>query len=222
MKSKILIIAPHADDEILGAGGTLLKLRDRGCSINWLLVTSPDKKLNWSNKQINKRNEEINEISKRVGFDNVYKLNFPSSSLDTIPFGEIVNSLNKIISELQPNELFIPHYSDVHTDHEVVYKASISSSKSFRHPYIKRIIMYETLSETEFGLDISKTFRPNLFVDIASYIDKKIDLIKIYSTEIGEFPFPRSLESIYSLSKYRGSSSGFFAAEAFEILKSRE
>ena len=82
--------------------------------------------------------------------------------------------------------------------------------------------MDETLSETEFGLDKKKTFSPNLFVDISSYLDKKIDLIKVYSSEIGDFPFPRSLESIYSLSKYRGSSSGFFAAEAFEILKSRE
>jgi LmbE family N-acetylglucosaminyl deacetylase len=222
MKSKVLVIAPHADDEVLGVGGTLLKLKEIGSSINWLLVTSPNKNLNWNIDQLNKRKDEINEISKRIGFDNVYKLKLPSSSLDTIPFGQVVKDINEVIKDLKPNEIFIPHNADVHTDHGIVHKASISSSKSFRHPYIKRILVYETLSETEFGLDRSNPFHPNLFVDISNYLDKKIELMKIYSSEISDFPFPRSIDSIISLAKFRGSTAAYKAAEAFQILKSKE
>lgn len=222
MTSKILIIAPHADDEILGAGGTLLKLKDDGANLNWLLVTTPSKNLNWSNQQLIKRESQIEEISKTLGFENFFKLNLPSTTLDRIAFGEIVLAISEVIDKLKPNQLFIPHNGDVHSDHNIVYKAAISSSKSFRHPYIQRILVYETLSETEYGLDRSKVFCPNLFVDISNYLEKKIELMKIYESEISDFPFPRSVDSIYALAKFRGSTAGYNAAEAFQILKSKE
>ena len=222
MRPKVLIIAPHADDEVLGAGGTLLKLRENGFSINWLLVTAPNKNLNWNKEQYDNRKNQIDKVANIIGFDNVYKLNLPSSSLDNIPFGEVVNSISEVINDLKPNEIFIPHKGDIHTDHGIVHKASVSSSKSFRHPYINRILVYETLSETEFGLDRSNPFNPNLFVDISNFLEKKIELMKIYSAEISDFPFPRSIKSIDALAKFRGSTASYNAAEAFEILKSKE
>ena len=80
---------------------------------------------------------------------------------------------------------------------------------------------YETPSETEFGLSYEKFFRPNVYVDISKYLNKKTEIMKIYSSEIGDFPFPRSIEAIKSLAKWRGANSGFAAAEAFDLLLER-
>tara|TARA_B100001989_G_C24481985_1_gene434922 strand:+ start:273 stop:935 length:663 start_codon:yes stop_codon:yes gene_type:complete len=219
---KTLIIAPHPDDEVLGVGGTLLKRKFQGHKLAWVIITKPSEIINWSSSQISKRESEIKEISKKIGFDKVYQLGFPAASLthETIP--SLINSINNCIQEFLPDEIFLPHAGDVHSDHQIVHKAVVSSTKSFRNSNLKKLIVYETLSETEYGLDKSKVFFPNLFVDISDFLDKKISLMKIYSSELGEFPFPRSVESISSLAKYRGSSCNCLAAEAFEIIKQIE
>ena len=130
-----------------------------------------------------------------------------------------MGSRKHLLSNPRTFQIFIPHAGDVHSDHGIVNRAVISSSKSFRHPYVQRLITYETISETEYGLDKAKIFSPNLFVDITKYIDQKLQALEIYKNEIGEFPFPRSKEALLSLAKYRGATSGVKFAEAFEILK---
>lgn len=219
---KTLVIAPHPDDEILGVGGTLLKRKSQGHQLAWVIVTKPSKILNWSSIQISNRQSQIKEISKQIGFDEVYQLDFPAAGLnqETIPF--LIKSINKSINHFCPDEIFFPHIGDVHSDHQIIHRAVISATKSFRNPYLKRLIVYETLSETEYGLDKSKVFFPNLYIDISNFLIKKINLMKIYNSEIEKFPFPRSEECIKSLAKYRGSSCNSLAAEAFEILKQIE
>ena len=117
------------------------------------------------------------------------------------------------------NGIFFPHLGDLHSDHEIVQKSAISSSKSFRNKNIKRILAYETITETEYGLDRSKIISPNLFVDISEWISRKIELCNIYKSEINNFPFPRSETALLSLARFRCSSCNYAAAEAFEILK---
>ena len=219
---KILIVAPHPDDEILGVGGTILKRKFQGYKIGWLIITRPGSNLGWDNNRINQRNLEIKKIKELMGFDEVFKLQYESGSLDLVPLGNLINSISDIITRFKPEEVFLPHGGDVHSDHVIVNKAVISSSKSFRQPFIKRLISYETISETEFGLDRSRMFSPNLYIDITKFINQKIEALEIYKNEIGEFPFPRSKEALISLAKYRGTSSGMNYAEAFEILKSIE
>ena len=219
---KTLVVAPHPDDEILGVGGTLLKRKSQGYSLGWLIVTKPSEILEWSDNQKQIREKQINEIKNKVGFDKLYQLDFYAAKLnqDSLPY--LINSISKIIKDFSPEEIFFPHIGDVHTDHEIVHKAVVSSSKSFRNQSLKRLIVYETLSETEFGLEKTKAFFPNLYVDISLYLNQKIKLLNIYSSEIGKFPFPRSDESIKALAMYRGSSSNCLAAEAFQILKQIE
>ena len=219
---KTLVIAPHPDDEILGVGGTLLKKKSLGHQLAWVIVTKPSKLLNWSKKQILTRKAQIKEITNKIGFDRVYELDYPAATLTQNSFPSLINSLNETIKDFSPNEIFLPHLGDVHSDHQIIHKAVISATKSFRNYHLKRLIVYETLSETEFGLDKSKVFFPNLYIDISKFLDQKINLIKIYSSEIEDFPFPRSAESIISLAKFRGSSCNCLAAEAFEILKQIE
>ena len=116
----------------------------------------------------------------------------------------------------------MPFAYDVHTDHQVIAKAVASTLKWFRYPYIKKVMMYETPSETEFNFTEDRAFRPNVFVDISQHLDDKIDAMRMYHSEMGEFPFPRSEKTMRSLAALRGSQSGFEAAEAFELVYERK
>jgi LmbE family N-acetylglucosaminyl deacetylase len=119
----------------------------------------------------------------------------------------------------EPEEVFVPHPSDVHTDHRIVFDAVASCTKWFRYPSVKRVLAYETLSETDFGLGTNQAFRPNVFVNIEPYLAEKLQAMDIYVSELGVFPFPRSHEAIRALATLRGAASGFRAAEAFELLR---
>ena len=114
----------------------------------------------------------------------------------------------------------LPFKEDVHTDHKKLFEASYSCTKSFRHSFIKKIYMMETLSETDFAPSIKKeSFTPNTFIDISRYMKKKIQIMKVYKSEIKKHPFPRSERSIRALATFRGSSSGCKFAESFMLLK---
>jgi LmbE family N-acetylglucosaminyl deacetylase len=134
---------------------------------------------------------------------------------------ELVGAISAVFASFQPNEVFVPHCGDVHSDHQVVFKAVTSSSKWFRNPSINRILAYETPSETDFGLNPNESFSPNVFIDISPYLKQKIDAMRIYESELGQHPFPRSEESIRALATIRGASSGFEFAEAFQLLRER-
>ena len=216
-----LVVSPHPDDEVLGVGGTLLRRKNEGHSLGWLIVTSIDARGGWSDEQISIRKIEVQRISQLFSFAEVFELGIPTTQLDVIPMKELVGAISKVFESFQPNEVFVPHWGDVHSDHQVVFRAVASSSKWFRNPSINRILAYETPSETEFGLKPNESFIPNVFIDISLYLNKKIDALRIYESELGQHPFPRSEESIRALATIRGASSGFDFAEAFQLLRER-
>jgi LmbE family N-acetylglucosaminyl deacetylase len=218
---KSLVIAPHPDDEILGMGGTLFRKKKEGGTLAWLIMTEMKIEFGWDQQRIKKRNEEIKDIAARIGFDRVFELKYPTTALDQIPISELVKQVSIVIENFQPNEIFVPHPSDVHSDHKVTYQASISASKWFRSPTIKRILAYETLSETGMDPCSEKLFTPNYFVDIELELESKLKAASVYASEISDFPFPRSLEAIQSLAKLHGSRVGMKAAEAFQLLNER-
>ncbi len=220
--STVLVVAPHPDDETLGCGGSILRHRNEGDDVHWLIATHVCAEIGYSNEKINARETEIRLISEKYGFAGLHRLNLNTTRLDTYPMADIVSSVSEIISQVEPEILYLPFRGDAHSDHKIVHDACMASSKWFRSPYIKEILMYETPSETDFQIDItSASFRPNRFVDVSLYIQQKLDLMTLYKGESGEYPFPRSREAIEALAKRRGVESGFMAAEAFMIVKSR-
>ena len=104
----------------------------------------------------------------------------------------------------------------------MVFDAASACCKWFRYPSVRRVLAYETLSETEFGLDPDTRFHPNVFVDISAFLERKIELLQIYKSELGHFPFPRSATAVRVLAQYRGANSGFEAAEAFQLLREQD
>tara|TARA_B100000787_G_C16146173_1_gene274338 strand:+ start:17 stop:697 length:681 start_codon:yes stop_codon:yes gene_type:complete len=219
--SRVLCVAPHPDDETLGVGGTLLRRKAEGAIVAWLIVTNISIESGWSAEKVKQRADEIQRITQLYDFDQVYTLNFQTTQLDTIPMSDIVSAVSGVFKSFKPDEVFVPHPADVHTDHRVVFNAVSACTKWFRYPSVKRVLAYETLSETDFGLGTDQAFRPNVFVDIEQFFSKKLEVMNIYASEVGEFPFPRSHEAIRALATLRGSASGFKAAEAFELLRER-
>lgn len=218
---KTIVIAPHPDDEVLGAGGTLLRRKAEGSVVAWMIATSISATPGFSDEKTKQRADEIKSITELFGFDAVFELNFPTTQLDRIPMSDLVTAISGVFKSFEPDEVFVPHPADVHTDHGVVFNAVAGCTKWFRYPSVKRVLAYETLSETDFGLGTSQGFRPNIFVNIESYLEDKLRAMDIYTSELGAFPFPRSHEAIQALATLRGAASGFKAAEAFELLRER-
>ena len=215
---KVLIIAPHPDDETLGVGGTILKLNSIGAEIYWLIITEQKKKFGVSKKIIEKRKKEILKVSNLFKFKKTFQLKFPANRLDTISLDTIIKKIKKIFDQLKPELIFIPFERDVHTDHLYVSKASQACIKTFRNSYVKKVLAYETISETDFNFMKGEKFKAQIFFDISKFLTKKIEICKVYKSEISKHPFPRSISSIKSLARLRGSQSGFKAAEAFQLL----
>ncbi len=217
----VLVVSPHPDDETLGAGGTLLKLKKQGHKIYWLNVTDMKAEDGWRAEHIAHRKEQIIGIRSYYGFEAFYNLAFPTAKLSSIDEGKIIGAIKNVYDEVRPYWLIIPGNYDAHSDHHVVYNCCMAAAKTFRAPYIKRVTTMEILSETEFGYQQEK-FQPNLFVDITSELDEKIEAMKIYDTEIEDSPFPRNLVNLTALAKIRGGESLTQYAEAFCIVKQIE
>jgi N-acetylglucosamine malate deacetylase 1 len=217
---KVLIISTHPDDETLGCGGTLLKHVKNFDDVFWLILTNINDEKIWGKERIEQRQLEIEKVTSLFGFKKILKLNYDTTKLDQLPLDELTKEISHVIKEVKPEVIYLHNRSDVHSDHRISFDAIISATKSFNHPYIKKVLMYETISETEFAPALQENaFIPNYFVDISEYIDKKIEIMRIYKSELKEHPFPRSERNIRALATFRGAQCGVDSAEAFMILK---
>ena len=216
----IVVISAHPDDEILGVGGTLLKHKKNGDKIYWLITTNIFENQGFSKERISSRQKEIKKISEALSVEKVFMLDYPTMSLSTSSLIEMVPKISKIFTEIEPEIVYCLNRSDAHSDHRITFDAVMACTKSFRYPFIKQVIMYECISETEFAPQLpEKVFIPNYFVDISSFLEEKMNLMKIYESELGNHPFPRSLKNIEALATFRGACVGVEYAEAFQLIK---
>ena len=220
---KTLVVAPHPDDEIIGPGGTLLRRRSEGGTVGWLVMTAlvSSRKADIERKRA--RDAEVENVRLALGInaEDAWFLNYPTTRLDTVPMGELVAAISQVMLDFQPEEVLVPFWGDAHTDHRIVFDAVAACTKWFRYPAVKRVLAYETLSETDSSIGRNNAFDPNVFIDISEWLEDKIRIMNFYESELGEFPFPRSEKAVRALGQVRGAASGFSAAEAFMLLKER-
>lgn len=221
--SNILVVAPHPDDETLGCGGAILRHVARGDSVHWCIVTAMTSAAGYAEDRIVARAETIETVAKHFGFASVHQLGFPAAELDQLPRAEVVAGLSDAVSKVTPERIYLPHPADTHSDHRVSFEAAASCTKWFRYSSIKQVLAYETLSETGFGIDPSMdAFRANHYIDISDHLDGKIAATSLYGDEFAPHPFPRSADGVRALATLRGGESGYHAAEAFMLLRTRE
>lgn len=218
MNKKILFIAPHPDDETLGCGGTILKHKADGDAVFWLIMTAMKPEDGWAADSIARREEEIRLVSGRYGFDKVFSLGFPAARLDTVPLNQIVAGLSGVLCEAMPEVVYVPFWNDVHSDHRITFHAATAALKTFRAPYVKKVLAYETLSETEFSQGDAPLFAPNVFCDITPFFERKKAIFGLYGSEVMEPPLPRSFIAIESLARFRGARAGKDFCEAFILV----
>lgn len=217
---KVIVVSAHPDDEVIGAGGTLLKHKHSGDEIYWLITTNVFETQGFSKERVESRQEEINKVANRLGITKVFKLGYPTMTLSSSSIINMVPEVSKVFSEVQPEIVYCLNRSDAHSDHRITFDAVMSCTKSFRYPYIKRVLMYECISETEFAPNLpEKAFMPNYFVDISDFMREKLEIMQIYESEIDQHPFPRSLRNLEALATFRGASVGVEYAEAFQLIK---
>lgn len=217
---KVLVISVHPDDETLGCGGTLLKHKKQNDDIFWLILTEASESLGYSQEFISKRKNQIVAISQEYQFDKTYHLGFPTTKLHTIDFCDIITEISSVIQEIKPEIIYTVNRSDIHTDHQIAARAIISSTKSFRNPFIKRVLMYECISETEIAPPLPENlFITNVYSDISDFLERKIEIMKKYDSELQESPLPRSIDNIRALARFRGATVSVKYAEAFMLLR---
>ncbi len=213
---KILVIAPHPDDEVLGCGGTITKHTKEGGEVYLCIVTkayTPE----WSEEFIKNRLKEIEKANKILGIKKTYFLDYPTVKLDTIPQKELNEAISKVVNEVNPDVVYIPHKGDLNKDHRLVFESTLVATRPINRK-VKRILSYETLSETEWGQPI-EPFIPNVYIDISETFEAKVEAMKAYENELKQYPHPRSLEIIEALAKKRGSEIGVNFAEAFILIR---
>ena len=215
---KVLVVSPHPDDETLGAGGTISRLISEGHAVYWLNITTMEGNNFFSDVVKEKRKKQLEDITTFLKFTQVYHLNMPTTELEKVDSSKAIEMIGKVFTDIGPEMLILPDYNDVHSDHKIVFDWCYACAKIFRCPTIKHIMTMEIPSETDFGRP-ENPFVPNYYVDITDYIERKIEALKIYDTEIGEPPFPRSVENIKALAMLRGSVAGVRYAEAFRMIK---
>jgi LmbE family N-acetylglucosaminyl deacetylase len=221
MSRRVLVISIHPDDETLGCGGTLLKHVAGGEEVHWVIVTQAYEPV-WSKEVIQKKIEEVQEVSKAYGMASVRRLGFPANGLDRIPLDDLVEGLRRAIVETGPDTVYLVHGQDIHTDHQVGFQAATVVLKPFHTPRlgVRRILAYETLSSTDAAPPVyGRVFVPNAISDVTPYIEKKIEIMKIYATEAQPEPLPRSPSAIRALARFRGATIGAPFAEAFMVIR---
>lgn len=213
---KLLVVSPHPDDETLGACGTVMRLVARGARAVWLNVTNMKTEYGYSLQQVETRAREMQQVKEATGYSAFYDLGLRPAALETYARGEIIADMKRVFEETQPELVFLPFSRDAHSDHRVVYECALACTKSFRAPYVRKVLCMDILSETDYG---DAPFPANCFVDISPYMESKLKIAQIYRSEFLPPPFPRSVEAVRAQAQYRGAACCAMYAEAFQIVK---
>ena len=212
---RVVVIAPHNDDEILGAGGTMAKLVKQGHEVIVCEVTAGD--LNNEMVQLQKR-EAI--ASHKQIVVKTHFMDLPVVGLREMKTTKLNHAFHQTLLELKPDMVFIPHKGDMHIDHRMTTEAVMVALRPVTFPNLKAIYAYETLSETDWNTpSVDNAFIPALFVDIADEIEMKLEAMKCHASQLCAYPHPRSLEAMKALAMYRGSMVCKNYAEAFMVIR---
>ena len=215
----LVIVSAHPDDETIGAGGSYSTFKDDGYNLYWIIGTKMYENKLYDSNKIKLREVEIDMVSKLYGFKEVFNLNYNTNNTNN-DVNKMIPKISSIFKDVSPEIVITMNRTDAHSDHRFLTEAVISSTKSFRFPSIKNVLMYECISETEFAPAFNeRIFIPNYFIDVTNYFDKKIEVMKVFESEIDKHPFPRSIKNIEALATFRGATAGVKYAEAFQLVK---
>jgi LmbE family N-acetylglucosaminyl deacetylase len=216
-KARILVIAAHPDDEVLGAGGTIARFTSVGAEVHVLIVTEgctsqypnePDK--------LEVKRFEAKNAAKILGVAQLHFGGLPDMRLDTIASTEVNRCIESVIKNTKPTIVFTQAENDINLDHLIVFRATCVGCRPYSSPFLEELYTYYTPSSSEWGI---KPFFPNTFFDISTTMDLKVNAMEAYGTELRAKPHPRSADSLKSIAAAFGSSVGCSYAEPFNLIR---
>lgn len=223
MSKKILIVAAHPDDEVLGCFGTVSKLIKEGYEAYTLILgegkTSrlDTRKVEENKEQLKILNDEIKKANDIIGIKKCFVYDFPDNRFDSVDLLDIIKVISKIKEEIKPDIIFTHYQNDLNIDHKITYQAVITATRPIENESVKEIYSFEILSSTEWQYPIS--FSPDVFFDIQDTIELKLNAMQCYKSELCLYPHPRSLEGIELNAKYNGMRVGKNYVEAFKSVR---
>ena len=224
MNKKILVVAAHPDDEVLGVGGALLRHTAEGDIVHIMIlaegITSRGAKRDVARdeEKLSNLQEASKKVADFIGVERLIMRGFPDNRMDGEELLNVVKQVETEVDEFSPDTVYTHHAGDVNVDHQVAHKAVMTACRALPGATAKQLLFFETLSSTEWQMPMySNGFFPNWYVDIDEYIDKKLELLHFYESEMRKYPHPRSYEGVSILAKMRGMAAGLNAAEAFML-----
>ena len=214
-----MVIAPHPDDEVLGCGGTIARHVQQGDEVHIVVVTrgTPDLFPPERTERVRREARQAHDV---LAVTETHFLDLPAALLDTVPKYRQATEISSAIEKVPPEVLYLPHHGDLHPDHGAASLAALVAARPSPQCPVRKLLCYETLTETEWAPPTAdKVFCPNVFINIESHLQKKLDAMSCYVSQLREPPSSRSLKTIEALAVYRGTSVHLPAAEAFQLVR---
>ena len=223
--NKVLVVAAHPDDEILGVGGTLYKHINNGDEVYCLILgegmtSRKDNRLDTEERKLEKLYSDTFNAAEIIGFKDVYFSRLPDNRFDSIDLLDIIKEIEKHIAKINPDIIYTHHDGDLNIDHQRTFEAVITACRPVGDYNVKEIYAFETPSSTEWNFSYGDTsFSPNVFVDVKETIDKKLKAMECYQSEIRDYPHPRSIKALETIAARWGTVVGKEYVEAFELIR---
>lgn len=215
----VLVLAPHPDDEILGAGGTMAKLADAQRDVHVCIVTM-GKPPAFTAASAQTTRAEAARAHAHIGVHEVHWMDHPAADLDSVPHKDLNASLGALIKRIDPSVLILPHVGDIHLDHQLIFLSGLVGARPHQAEFPRTVLAYETLSETNWNAPyLSPAFLPNVFCDISETLDRKLDAFAMFESQMRQPPHERSVESLRALATLRGATVHTPAAEGFVLIR---
>lgn len=217
--SSVLVVAAHPDDEVLGCGGAIAKHVDSGDAVSVMFLTGGTGARGDSvNAEVNRKEAAIGALE-RLGVSKYFFNDLPDNELDKVSLLTIVREIERVIDVVNAQEVYTHYFGDLNIDHQLACRATITATRPQPHETVKKILLYEVLSSTEWNFHTKNTFSPNYFVDVTDYMKHKLDAIQYYESEMRKPPHSRSLDNLKNLMSVRGNTVGLNYCEAFEVAR---
>lgn len=223
--NKILVIAAHPDDEILGIGGTVRKHVNDGDLVNCIILgegmsSRKEKRVDMEFEEIYSLHMNAKRSGKIIGFNQIYFEKLPDNRFDSIDLIDIIKIIEKYVEILRPNIIYTHHHGDLNVDHKITFEAVLTACRPLANSPILEIYTFETPSSTEWNFSYgSNSFTPNVFVDIEETLQDKLNAMDCYKTELRDYPHPRSLEALKVIASRWGTVVGKRYVEAFQLIR---
>lgn len=225
MDKNVLIVVAHPDDEALGCGGTIVHHVTEGDTV-YCLILGEGAMSRADSEEYNKdmcegvrdnlRDSALKSAS-ILGMKGVKFQNLPDNQFDSVPLLKIVKMVEGLKEIFKPDIIYTHSYYDLNIDHRITLEAVLTATRPTSGETVKEIYSFEVPSSSEWNF--GKFFKPNVFVDVTETFAYKIKALKCYSSELREYPHPRSIRGIEIIARRWGLNVGVKYAESFELLR---